>query len=80
MKKVVKSTLTAETLALQEVIDLAFMIKCMPLEISNLSMHNQILPIKCIIDRKSLYDVVYSSNNPTEKRLKVKLCAICESL
>ena len=75
-----KSALTAETLALQEVIDLAFMIKCMPLEISNLSMQNQILPIKCIIDSKSLYDAVYSSNNPTEKRLKVELCAIRESL
>ena len=74
-----KSALTAETLALQ-VIDLAFMIKCLLLEISNLTMQNQILPIKCIIDSKSLYDVVYSSNNPTEKRLKVELCAIRESL
>ena len=33
-----------------------------------------------IIDSKSLYDAVYSSNNPTEKRLKVELCAIRESL
>ena len=80
MKRVVKSTLTAETLALQEVIDLAFMIKCMLLEISNLNMHNQILPIKCIIYSKSLYDAVYLSNNPTEKRLKVELCAIHKSL
>ena len=60
LKRVVKSTLTAETLALQEVIDLAFMIKCLLLEISNLTMQNQILPIKCIIDSKSLYDAVYS--------------------
>ena len=80
LKRVVKSTLTAETLALQEVIDLAFTIKCMLLEISNLSMQNQILPIKCIVDSKSLYDAVYSSNNPAEKRLKVELCSIRESL
>ena len=75
-----KSKLTAETLALQKVVDMAFMINCLLLEILNLSMQNQILPIKCIIDSKSLYDVVYLSNNPTEKRLKVELCAIRESL
>ena len=56
------------------------MINCLLLEILNLSMQNQILPIKCIIDSKSLYDAVYSSNNPTEERLKVELCAIRESL
>ena len=75
-----KYTDCREMLALQEIIDLAFMINCLLLEISNLSMQNQILPIKCIIDSKSLYDAVYSSNNPTEKRLKVELCAIRESL
>ena len=52
----------------------------MLLEISNLSMQNQILPILCIIDSKSLYDAMYSSNNPTEKILKVELCAIRKSL
>ena len=35
---------------------------------------------QCIIDNKFLYDAVYLSNNPTEKRLKVELCAIRESL
>ena len=35
---------------------------------------------QCILDSKFLYDAVYLSNNPTEKRLKVELCAIRESL
>ena len=69
LKRVVKSTVTAETLALQEVI-VVFMIKCILLEILNLNVENQILPIKCITVSKSLHDDVYSSNNPTEKKLK----------
>ena len=80
LRTVVKSTLTVETLALQEVIEVVFMIKCILLEILNLNVENQILPIKCITVSKSLHDAVYSSNNPTEKRLKTELCLIRESL
>ena len=43
------------------------MIKCILLEILNLNVKNQILPIKCITDSEFLHDAVYSSNNPTEK-------------
>ena len=50
------------------------------LEILNLNIEDQILPIKCITDSKSRHDVVYSSNIPTEKRLKIELCSIRESL
>ena len=80
LRRVVKRTLTAETLPLQEVIEVAFMIKCILLEILNLNVKNQILRIKCITDSKSLHDAVYSSNNPTEKKLKIELCSIWESL
>ena len=38
------------------------------------------MPIKCITDSKSSHDAVYSSKTLTEKRLKIELCAICESL
>ena len=76
LKRVVKSTLTAETLALQEVIEAAIMIKAMFLEILNVDAHNQILPIKCV----TLHDAVYSTKTLTEKRLKIELCAIREWL
>ena len=76
LKRVVKSTLTAETLALQEVIEAAIMIKTMFLEILNVDAHNQILLIKCVTDSKSLYDAVYSTKTLIEKRLKIELCAI----
>ena len=79
LKRVVKSTLTAETLALQEVIEAAIMIKTMILEILNVDAHNQILLIKCVTDSKSLHDAVYSKTL-TEKQLKIGLCAIVESL
>ena len=67
LKRVVKSTLTAETLALQEVIETAVMIKAIFLEILNVDAHNQILPIKCVAESKSLHDAVYSTKTLTEK-------------
>ena len=76
LKKVVKGTLAAETLALQEAIETAIMIKTMFLEILNVDAHNQILLIKCVTDSKSLYDAVYSTKTLIEKRLKIELCAI----
>ena len=68
LRRIIKNTLTAETLALQEVLEVAFMIKYILLEILNLNVENQILPIKCVTNSKSLHHTVYSSNNPTEKR------------
>ena len=50
------------------------------LEILNVDAHNQILPINCVTDRKSLHDAVYSTKTLTEKRLKIELCEIRESL
>ena len=80
LKRVVKSTLTGETLALQQVIEAAIMIKTMFLEILNVDAHNQILPIKCVNESNSLHDAVYSTKTLTEKRLKIELCGIRESL
>ena len=56
------------------------MIRCLLLEVLKVEQRNQILPIKCITDSKSLHDAVYSSKALTEKRLKIELCTICELL
>ena len=56
------------------------MIKAMFLEILNVDAHNQILPIKCVTDSKSLHDAVYSTKTLAEKQLRIELCAIRESL
>ena len=42
LRRVVKSTITAETLELQKVIEVAFMMKCILLEILNFNVENQI--------------------------------------
>ena len=80
LKRVVKSALTVETLALQEAIKLAIMIKCMLLDILKIEYNNKTLPIQCMTDSKSLHDAVYSIKEVTEKRLKRESCAIRESL
>ena len=54
LTRVVKSTLSAEILALQEAIEAAIMIKTMFCAILNVDAHNQILPIKCVTDSKHL--------------------------
>ena len=63
LKRVVKSTLTAETLAFQEAIEAAIMTKTVFLEILNVDAHNQIPRIK------SLHDAVYSTKTLTETQL-----------
>ena len=47
---------------------------------SKFTCEDQILPIKCLTNSKSLHDAVYSSNNPIAKRLKIELGSIQESL
>ena len=66
-------------MALQEVIEVVYIIRCLLLEILKLEKQNQILPIKSITDIKSLHDAVYSKTL-IEKRLKIELCAIREPL
>ena len=52
------------------------MIITMVLEILNVDALNQIPPIKCVTDNKSLHDAVYSTKTLTERSLKIELCAI----
>ena len=82
LKRVVKNTLTAETLGLQEAIEVAIM---MFRDILDVDAYNEILPINHVSDSKLLDDSVnfYWCNfkeNLTETRLKVELYTIRESL
>ena len=81
LKRVVKSTLSAETLALEEGIEACFMLKSILCEILGFHEKNdQRLPIDCITDNKSLFDAVYSTKTLIEKRLKVDICVIREMI
>ena len=67
IKRVVKSSLAAECLALQEASDVAFYIKTVLADILKIDEHNG--EIKCFTYNKSLYESLYSSRTLEEKRL-----------
>ena len=78
MERVVKSTLSAETLALEETLESCFMIRSLLCEVSTKEMHPDIFPTYCYTDNKSLIETVNSTKTFTEKRLKVDICIIRE--
>ena len=76
IKRVVKSTLAAECLALHDGVDNAFYIKTILRELLNVEMK-----IHCYVDCNSLVDNVHSSTNVKEdKRLVLDMCALKEML
>ena len=59
----VKSTLAAETQALET----CFIMKCFLCEMLNKEISNEVLPIKCYVNNKSLKDSIFSTKTLTEK-------------
>ncbi len=74
IRRVARSTVTAETLAMLDACDAAFFLSKIVLEIFDLSM----IDIHAMTDNKSLFDNIHSSKVTTEKRLIVDLSAIRE--
>ena len=78
IKRVVKSTLAAECLALEEAADYAYYVKSMVTEVLALPTD---IELNCYIDNKSLDDVITSSNNVKEdKRLIQDISLIKEMM
>ena len=73
IKRVVRSTLAAETLALTDGCDLSFYVSQITNHIYRQNIKNIILT-----DNKSLKDTIQSSNLISDKRLRVDLSALCE--
>ena len=61
IQHVVKNTLAAETLALEEALEECYMIRLILLEIYNKKSNSESFPIHCYNDKKSLLDSVYST-------------------
>ena len=79
IRRVAKSTLAAECLALEDAVDAAFYLKCVLLEM--LRSDQESIQIMCYIDNKSLYDNIHSSTNvKEEKRLVLDIALIKEML
>ena len=76
IRRVVKSTLAAETLAAADAIDNAYYLGQILSQV--LFDNKKEIPIELYVDNKSLYDNVFSVKNVAEKRLRIDIAAIKE--
>ena len=75
IKRVVKSTLAAETLAATDAVDMAFYLgKILSQVLYNVD--KNAIPIELYVDNHSLYDNVYSTKNVSEKRLRIDIAIL----
>jgi len=78
VKRVVKSPLAAETLALQEAVEHASLIKALLCEIYD--SEQSTFPTVCITDSKSLRDTAHTSTVVEDKGLMIDLCCLREMI
>ena len=79
MKRVVKRTLSAETLALEESLEAGFLTKSLLVELIVKGNYKNIILICCYNDNKSRVNTINSNKTLTEKRyLQVDICIIRE--
>ena len=74
IKRVVRSTLAAETLALVEGSETAMYLS----ELTSSCLHGKKMEISSITDNESLYDAVQSSKPLMDKRLCLEISELCE--
>ena len=73
-KRVARSTLTAETIAANEAVDSAQVVKSVVEEV----LGGHIPPVKLYVDNKSMFDAIGTTNFLTEKRLRIDMAALRE--
>ena len=79
IKRVVKSTLAAEALSLVEGLDACYFVRSILHEMYNVKAGQNIM-IKCYTDNKSLCQNIHSTKLISEKRLRMDLASIKESV
>ena len=80
VKRVVRSTLAAETLALNEAADQSFFVRAILCEVFGLEINRRVLPIKIFTDNHSLVQSVYSTKTVDDKRLLIDISCLREKL
>ena len=80
IQRVVKSTVRAETWALQKAIETCYMIRAISLELYKRETESGLFPIHCYTGSKHLLNWGHSTKTSKEKRLKVDVCIIREML
>ncbi|XP_006815928.1 uncharacterized protein LOC102806126, partial [Saccoglossus kowalevskii] len=78
IRRVVRSTLAGETLAMTDGIDSAMFISTLYLELTGSDSRYTKLPLVCVTDCKSLYEAVKSTKLVSEKRLRIEVSGIRE--
>ena len=79
IRRVAKSMLAAECLALEDAVDAGFYLKCVVTELLGLAPEN--IELRCYIDNKSLYDNLHSTTNvKEEKRLVLDIALLKEMM
>ena len=74
LKRVAKSPLAAETMALLEAAEHALLMKATVMELLGLDT----FPITCVVDSKSLADAVHTSTTMEDNRVYIDICALRE--
>ena len=77
IKRVVKSTLAAEALALDDAADCCFYLKTILQEIFDQKIN---FPIILKTDSRNLYDAVHSTKTLEDRRLKIDICSLRQKL
>ena len=80
IKRVVRSTLAAETLASSESIETSYYVRNLLIGILNKTENNKDFHIIAHVDNKSLYENVYSTKKVEEKRLRIDLGMITQHI
>ena len=80
IKRVVKSTLAAETLAMVDAAEAAVYYRKFLLDLLGLCDSIRVVPIVCCTDNSSMYDAVHSSTQVQDKRLRIEIAILREML
>lgn len=78
IRRVVRSTLAAETLALADAIDTGLFLTTLHSELTGGNTKATTIPIVCLTDNHSLYEAVKSTKSVADKRLRIELSSIKE--
>ena len=76
MRRVVKSTLAAETLAASDAVDMSYYLGSVLSEVLFNVKDSNVIHISCFVDNQSLVENVHSTKNVSEKRLRIDLAAL----
>ena len=80
IRRVVKSTLAAETLAMVDLAEACVFYRKLLLELLNLQNVKENIPIICNTDNSSLFDATHSTTQIQDKRLRIEMSILREML